>query len=274
MKGLVLLSCVSVASGADPCCKACVAPLVKYYSVDVSHGFCGETCINPSRYGIYKIFEKNLTLSDSDTPCSEQFTPVGTHYTEYSDTVTHGVPGLLAVTLDLYGPGATVAAAAQVEGYQCPGSPSFFHASMKTTATAATSCAKVQKEIEARAGGSWVDPHNGGIYSVLSSNDGLIQTQRTTNPATSVGGKVYIDKQTFSLSDADGSCQIKACSESQSASAADFSTNYCDLRNLYCGSADGCTPAGEDFTSEENSHSGSALAGHDFSACIVKSIAV
>jgi len=273
MKGLVLLSSVSVVSGADPCCKACVAPLVKYYSVDVSHGFCGETCINPSRYGIYKVFEKNLTLSDSDTPCSEQFTPVGTHYTEYSDTVTHGVPGLLAVTLDLYGPDGAVPNG-PTQGYQCPGSPSFFHASMKTTATAATSCAKVQKEIEARAGGSWVDPHNGGIYSVLSSNDGLIQTQRTTNPATSVGGKVYTDKQTFSLFDADGSCEIYACSESQSASAADFSTNYCDLRNLYCGSADGCTAAGEDFTSEEKSHSGSALAGHDFSACIVKSITV
>jgi hypothetical protein len=112
MRGLVLLSCLSVASGADLCCKACVAPLVKYYSVDVPHGFCGETCVNPSSYFIFKIFEKNLTLSDSDTPCSGQFTPVGTHYTEYSETVTHGVPGLLAVTLDLYGPGATVAAAA------------------------------------------------------------------------------------------------------------------------------------------------------------------
>ena len=169
-----------------------------------------------------------------------------------------------------------VAAASQVgaQGYQCPGSPSFFHASMKTTATAPTSCAKVQKEIEARAAGSWVDPHNGGIYAVLSSNGWLIQTQRTTNPATSVAGKVYTDTQTFSLSDADGSCKIEACSESKRASAADFSTNYCDLPNLYCGRADGCIPAGEDFTSEENSYSGSAIAGHDFSACIVTSVTV
>ena len=99
----------SVVSGTDRCCKACVAPLVKYYSVDAPRGFCGETCIKSSSYSVFKIFEKNLTLSDSDTPCSEQFTPVGTHYTEYSDTVTHGDPlGLLSVTLDLYGPGASV----------------------------------------------------------------------------------------------------------------------------------------------------------------------
>merc|ERR1711976_187127 len=90
----------------EPCCKACTEPLVKYYSVDVKHGFCGEACMDPKNFSIYKVFEKNLTLAESENPCSEQFTPTGTHYTEYSETVTHGVPGLLAVTLDLYGPGA------------------------------------------------------------------------------------------------------------------------------------------------------------------------
>merc|ERR1712232_456609 len=90
---------------ADPCCQSCEAPLLKYYSVDVPHGFCGEACMDPSKFNIYKIFEKNLTLAESDSPCQEQFTPTGTHYTEYSETVTHGIPGLLAVTLDLYGPG-------------------------------------------------------------------------------------------------------------------------------------------------------------------------
>merc|ERR1711939_1054847 len=117
--------------------------------------------------------------------------------------------------------------------------------------------------------GGWVDPHNGGIYSVLGSDNGVIQTQRTTNPATSVGGKVYTDKQTFTLSDADGGCQISACSESQGTSVGDFSTNYCDLRNLYCGSADGCKTVSNDFTSDEQSHSGSIGAGHDAGACIV-----
>merc|ERR1712048_373456 len=148
---------------------------------------------------------------------------------------------------------------------------SLVHASMKVTAKASASCADVQAEIEARAQGkSWVDPHNGGIYSLLDSQNGVIQTQRTTNPATSVGGQVYTDKQTFTLSTRDeGGCKIEGCSESQGASGAAFSTNYCDLRNLYCGSADGCTPVSKDFTTDEVAHKGSLLAGHDFGQCIV-----
>jgi hypothetical protein len=107
------------ASADEPCCKTCEAPLEKYHSVDVPHGFCGEACMDPSKFNIYKIFEKNLTKSDSDTPCAEQFTPTGTHYTEYSETVTHGVPGLLAVTLDLYGPGPELSSSADVEDNTC-----------------------------------------------------------------------------------------------------------------------------------------------------------
>jgi len=155
--------------------------------------------------------------------------------------------------------------------YNCPGSGAFSHASMKVTVDAAASCSSVQQEIEARATGNWVDPHNGGIYTLLSSSDGIINTQRTTNPATSVGGKVYTDKQTFELTPVDGGCQIKGCSESQGGSFGDFSTNYCDLRNLYCGSSDGCAVAGNDFTHNERSHKGSLGAGHDASKCIVSS---
>merc|ERR1711862_659705 len=131
------------------------------------------------------------------------------------------------------------------------------------------SCADVQAEIEARAGGNWVDPHNGGIYSVLDSSVGVVNTQRTTNPATSVGGQVYTDKQTFVLTEQDGGCKIEGCSESQGFSVGDFSTNYCDLRNLYCGSADGCSTLSHDFATQENSHKGSIGAGHDAGACVV-----
>merc|ERR1711865_594222 len=87
----------------EKCCTDCVAPEVKYFSVDVPHGFCGETCIKPSQYFIFHLFEKNLTIATDNTPCMEQFTPTGGHYTNYTSTVTHGVPGL-KVTLDLYGP--------------------------------------------------------------------------------------------------------------------------------------------------------------------------
>jgi hypothetical protein len=161
----------------------------------------------------------------------------------------------------------------EVAGQQCPGSGSLIHASMKVTVKAAAGCSDVQAEIQSRASGAggWADPHNSGIYSVLQSDNGVIQTQRTTNPATSVGGQLYTDKQTFVLSDADGGCQIEGCSESQGTSVGDFSTNYCDLRNLFCGSADGCTPVSKDFTHDELSHSGSIGAGHDAGNCIVTS---
>merc|ERR1711879_246015 len=146
---------------------------------------------------------------------------------------------------------------------------------MKVTATASASCSAVEAEISARAQGkgSWVDPHNGGIYSLTSSEDGIIKTQRSTNPATSVpAGTTYIDKQIFVLTGSGDSCKIEACSESQSTSVGDFSTNYCDILNLYGGSAAGYNVVSKDFTSDESSHKGSVGAGHDASKCIVSSL--
>lgn len=88
-----------------PCCVGCNAPEVKYYSVD--HGFghtahCGETCLDPTKYSLYHLFEPNLTLATLDHPCSKQYTPDGGFYDVYTETVTHGFPGLLEVSLDLY----------------------------------------------------------------------------------------------------------------------------------------------------------------------------
>jgi len=96
-----------VAASADgPCCKKCELPLVKYYSVDVAHGFCGDVCADPKKFSIYKVFEANLTLVDDEHPgCSGQYTPDGKFYTDYDSTVSHGDPfGILAVMLDLYAP--------------------------------------------------------------------------------------------------------------------------------------------------------------------------
>jgi len=165
--------------------------------------------------------------------------------------------------------------ATTLDAYTCPGSRSFIHASMKVTATASATCANVKAEIKARASAEsgWKDPHNNGVYSVLDSDsNNTIHTQRTTNPATSVGGQIYTDRQTFVLIDVGTSCQIKACSESQGTSVGDFSTNYCDLRNLYCGSADGCSTVHSDFDAKESSHSGSIGAGYDSSKCIVQQV--
>merc|ERR1711879_342990 len=99
-------SIVAVASSTDPCCnKKCDLPLVKFFSTDAAHGFCGEACMDPAKFDIYHKFEANLTLATSAHPCSEQWTPSNkVQYTDYFSTVTHGVPGLLSVTLDLYAP--------------------------------------------------------------------------------------------------------------------------------------------------------------------------
>jgi hypothetical protein len=159
-------------------------------------------------------------------------------------------------------------------GMKCPGSGAWFgHAKTTVTAKAAASCSDVKAEMLARAGGQkgWVDPHNGGVYAVLSSSDSEVETSRTANPAHSVAGQKYVDKQTFTLTPDGNSCDISACSESQGTSMKDFSTNYCDSRNLYCGSTDGCKPVLHDFTSTQNSVDASS-GQSDWSACVVTSL--
>ena len=49
----------------------------------------------------------------------------------------------------------------------------------------------------------------------------------------------------------ESSCIVAGCSESQGESYLDFDTNYCNLRVLYCGSADGCKPVQHDFATAE-----------------------
>ena len=80
----------------EKCCSKCTDKnKVKYYSIVTDNGRCGECCMDPKYYKIFKLFEPNLTLADNDSPC-ETF-----NYTIYEDTETHGF-GPLKVTLDLY----------------------------------------------------------------------------------------------------------------------------------------------------------------------------
>jgi hypothetical protein len=54
------------------------------------------------------------------------------------------------------------------------------------------------------------DPHNNGVYSVLSSGGDELDLQRTTKNGQ------YTDKLSFSFEDgADGTCKIQGCSQSQ-----------------------------------------------------------
>lgn len=149
--------------------------------------------------------------------------------------------------------------------YHCPGSASTIHASCKVTVTANAPCEQVKTEMMARVDGQssglWHDPHNNGTYSPTNASSGL-GFQRLT------GNKKYTDQMLFDFVDSGNSCEISGCSESQVFSIADFSTNYCNLRMLYCGSADGCKPVKFDFTSQETQVDPSPGAGHDQSACL------
>ena len=57
----------------------------------------------------------------------------------------------------------------------------------------------------------------------------------------------------------------------QVTSVADFSTNYCNLRNLYCGTDDGCVDVTSDLGVTETSVDYSFGASADPSACVVPS---
>jgi len=126
------------------------------------------------------------------------------------------------------------------EDYQCPGSDALVHASCEVTVTVTADCGTADVEMRARVNaqgsGKWVDPHNNGTYSYPGSeaNTSTLGLKRLT------GNGKYTDKMVFSYFKQGTACKIKACSESQVTSVYDFSTNYCNLYNMYCGSKEGC----------------------------------
>jgi len=152
-------------------------------------------------------------------------------------------------------------------GYNCPGSAAWIYASCTTTSNAMTSCSDVMDEMRARVAGQakrqWHDPHL-GVYSITGSTDNFISMQRVTR------NQKYTDKMNFTFEErARGvECQIKGCSESQVTSIADFSTNYCNLRMMYCGKSDGCIPVVNFFDQKESEVKPSTGAGKDASACL------
>merc|ERR1711964_949835 len=94
-------------------------------------------------------------------------------------------------------------------------------------------CSKVKEQILGRVKGAngWKDPHNGGHYSerkCTKKSDGGLCLQRKT------GGKgLYTDHFDLTFTKAGTGCSVYLCSESQVTSLKDFSTNYCNLYNLY-----------------------------------------
>lgn len=145
----------------------------------------------------------------------------------------------------------------------CPGSPVRMHAKCDMGVTFAQPCDSVLAEINARIAGKdgWTDPHNGGVYSVNNQTSSFLSGQRVT------GDGKYTDLFDFSFTSSSGGCTVEACSESQVNSVLDFSTNYCNLHDLYCSAASGCPTVGADLTYTETYKSCSQ---HD-DVCVVSS---
>jgi hypothetical protein len=130
----------------------------------------------------------------------------------------------------------------------CPDSPASVHASCEMTVTFEETCNLVKEEIQARLKSkSWIDPHNQGTYKLDSASGSSVNASRAT------GDALYTDKMALNFVPTDkGGCKVKACSVSQVTSILDFSTNYCNLRNLYCNSkADGCPVIKRDLNYQE-----------------------
>jgi len=156
---------------------------------------------------------------------------------------------------------------AVADSYTCPGSPAWVHASARVTVVAQAPCEAVMGEMKARVAGQpgrWHDPHNNGTYSLLSAGASTLELSRLT------GNKLFTDKLTFAFAEQGGACMVRGCSESQGTSVGDFSTNYCNLRMLYCGSGERCEPVEKDFGIQETEAKTSIGASKDPSACIVK----
>ena len=99
MKEFIFLMCLMLffsETSEDMCCENCTDEgTQKYYSIDTAHDRCGECCMAPENFTIFKRFETGLTEATVEHPCNE----LG--YTEYEITETHGAAGYY-MTLDKY----------------------------------------------------------------------------------------------------------------------------------------------------------------------------
>lgn len=147
----------------------------------------------------------------------------------------------------------------------CPGSNATIHAKCAMEVTFPNvDCVTVKDEIKHRilGDGGWLDPHNHGMYMLLGeTNDDDDNGEGNVSTLTAsrlTSDKKYTDLFVFTFSpgadddgrtnNADARCVVTACSESQVTSILDFSTNYCNLHNLYCNTDDGCPIVEHDLT--------------------------
>jgi len=125
-----------------------------------------------------------------------------------------------------------------VQGFQtfstCAASRVGDYTMSEMTVDFTNSCADVKAEVLARAGsaangGSWVDPHNKGHYTVLEAEGSVLKIQRYT------GGYKYRNVITLAMTDTSaGGCTMNGCSTSMGNSNNDGGTNMCNMGDLFC----------------------------------------
>ena len=111
----------SNSGSSSKCCDSCALPAVKYYSINHAFKQCGESCIDPSDYNMYKLLEPGnmdtirnvymsvvlssnnnmfllagLTLAETNSPCADN------GYIEYLETVEHGDFTPIQAEVDVY----------------------------------------------------------------------------------------------------------------------------------------------------------------------------
>lgn len=79
------------------CCMTCDYKFQKYYSIDERENHCGESCIEPPFYKLFKVFEPGLLPA----PVTNTSVCGSVGYPYYNSTVTHGI-WPLSITVDLY----------------------------------------------------------------------------------------------------------------------------------------------------------------------------
>merc|ERR1711871_1148978 len=170
----------------------------------------------------------------------------------------------LNVTIATKGEAGAAMVTGPVSDGTCPGSSAWVHAKTQLTVAFTNTCDEVKAEINRRVkgtqSGSWRDPHNGGVYTVTSSDASTMSFDHQT------GNKKYTDKIKFTFSDSETGCSIQACSESQVTSVLDMSTNFCNIHDLYC-TDDACHTGAQLSYTETNVDASSGQ--HDKSSCVI-----
>ena len=126
-------------------------------------------------------------------------------------------------------------------GYDCPSPTTGVHAACEVTATVNGSCADAQAEVLDRLKGTdgWMDPHKGS-YNITSATSDLVMGSHLRDVDPNYMDHFILHFVNNTAVAKAPSCNISSCSKTTNTSIVDYSLNYCNVYNLYCGSDSGC----------------------------------